>query len=329
MLQFFRSNQLYAGLLLIFYILLLRLAAWWQPIDLLAAPDLKAGVLGQLLLQWATDRPAANILLGSLVIFATALVANQLVAKERLGRSTNQFPGLFFILLSSLFPALLGLHSIALANFFLLLSLWSSFGLYQKAATAKIAFNAGFWLGVAALFNSTFSVYLILVFLSGAILNTLNFRLLLRFVLGWLSVIWLTAFCYFMQDQLPYFLETQRLKLYRPQFELADIWNFGGIVTLSAVLGFVIFKQPKNVNMLHIEGRKKVAIIYWWLLLTAFLLLLYPTTDTSQAQLLLLPLGILLSFSFSRASQSAAEAGHLLLYLLAWVFNALPFFTPT
>lgn len=329
MLQFFRGNQFFAGFLLIFYALFLRLPVWWQAADTHARADTEAGVWGKLLENWALTAPNWALTLAILLVFLTALVANQIVGQERLSRNTNQFAGLFFILLASLFPALLGLPAISLANFFLLLSLWSAFGLYQTNDTAKAAFNAGFWLGIACLFHSSFSVYLLLLFMAAAILNSLSFKLLLRIVFGWATVLWLAAAYYFGQQQLPYFRETQQLNWYLPNFESAALWDFGGIVILSSVLGFVLFKQAKNVQLLHIEGQKKVNLLYWWLFFSACLLFFSASVSTINVLPLLLPMGILLSFTFGRAGKQAAEAGHLLLLLIALALNCWPFFIPS
>ncbi len=291
--------------------------------------DSEAGVWGKIIENWALTAPYWSRSLAILLVFITALAANQVVGQERLSRNSNQFSGLFFILLVSLFPALLGLPAISFANFFLLLSLWSAFGLYQKNNTSIPAFNAGFWLGIACLFHSSFSLYLLLLFMAAAILNTLRIKLLLRIVFGWATVLWLAAAYYFSQQQLPYFWETQKLNGYLPSFESAALWNFGGIVVLSSILGFVLFKQAKNVQLLHIEGQKKVNLLYWWLLFSACSLFFSAAVSTINVLPLLPPMGILLSFTFGRASKQAAEAGHLLLFLIALALNCWPFFMPS
>lgn len=328
MLQFFRSNQFLAGLLLVFYALLLRLPVWWQAQASWLVADVEAGILGKAVEQWALGYPTWAIGFSILLVFFTALSANQLVAQERLSKHPSQFAGLFFILLASLFPALLGLHAISFANFFSLIALWSAFGLYQKTDTSKAAFNAGFWLGIACLFHSSFTIYLLLLFVAAATLNTLSFRLLLRIILGWACVLWLVGCYYYGQQQLPYFWETQRLNFYFPSLQLEELWNFSGIVVLSSLLGFVLFKQAKNVQLLHIEGQKKVSLLYWWLFFSACLLFFTTSTNTVNVLPLLLPMGILLSFTFGRADKQAAEAGHLLLFLIALALNCWPFFIP-
>lgn len=329
MLQFFRSNQFFAGLLLIFYVLLLRLPVWWQEQTSQLIIDAEAGVWGKAIEHWSASHPVLAIVFAILLVFITALTSSQLVTQERLTKNNNQFAGLFFILLASLYPALLGLHAISFANFFALIAIWSAFGLYQKNDTSKAAFNAGFYLGIACLFHSSFSVYLLWLFIAAAILSTLSARLLLRITLGWASVLWLAGCYYYGQQQLPYFWETQRLNLCLPSFQLASIWNFSGIVVLFSVLGFVLFKLNKNVQLLHIEGQKKVNLLYWWLFFSAWLLFFTASANTVNILPTILPMGILLSFTFGRAGHQAAEAGHLLLFLIALALNCWPFFIPT
>lgn len=328
MLQFFRTNHLFASLLLIFYALLLRLPSWWLPSPKQDDGYSAKGILGVAVQNWAAEKTSWPIALSIFLVFITALVANQMVSNERLSRQNTQFAGLFLILLSSLFPALTGLHSMSIANFFLLLSVWSTFKLYKNRYTAKAAFNAGFLLGIACLFDSSFSLYLLWLFIAVAVLNSLHLRLLLRILVGWFTALWLAGSYWYSQGQLAHFLEAQKLSFHLPSFQIATLWNLSGIVVLSSVLGFVLFKNLKNVQFLNIEGQKKVGLLYWWLFFSTFLLFFHSSVNTTHVISLVIPISILLSFSFSRAGKQAAEAGHLLLFLIALVLNCLPFFMP-
>ncbi|MEM9835056.1 MAG: hypothetical protein AAF828_01060 [Bacteroidota bacterium] len=324
MLQFFRSNQLYAGLLLIFYALFLHLPAWWQATGSINGVDQSAGVFGQWLNKLLLASPSLNILVPVLILYITGIVANRLASSERLSRKITQFPGLFIILIGSLYPAVMGVHSTQIANLFLLISIIASFQLYQSSKTAIPAFNAGFWLGIASLFNATYPVFLLLLFVAAASLNTLSLKMIFRILAGFICPLWLVGSGYFLSDQYAYFIEAHALKVQLPAFQIEYWWNIAGISLLSGILGFVIFKQDSNTKLLNIEGRKKINILYWWLFITNLLLLVVGPVDSTFAQVLAIPAGILLSLPFSRSGRAAGEAGHLLIFSLALIFSLYP-----
>lgn len=325
LLQFFRTNQLYASFLLIFYAFLLRLPAWWYPMSELTVVDSGAGLWGRWLNELIVDHRWATIVVPVLILFVTAIMANRLAFNERLSRQVTQFPGLFIIVVSSLCPIMLGFNSLFVANLILFLSVMSAFGLYRAANTILPAFNAGLWLGIATLFNAYYVFFFLLLIIIGISLNALSIKMMLWFLAGYVVVHWLMGVLYYLQGSLPEYLEVQWSYSLWPNFSPDTIWNLGGVVLLSGILGFVLFKQGRNVKLLNIKGQKKVNLLYWWLFISLGALLLFPEAGIYAIHLATIPLGILLSFSFTRGGRSAGEAGHLLLILLITALNVYPF----
>lgn len=324
MIQYFRNNQLYAGLLLIFYVLLLRLSAWWLPIEELSGVDVGAGVFGHWYVSTLAQSKWMSIVIPSIVLFITAITANRLVANERMSRKITQLPGLFILLLASLAPTLIGAHSCQLANLFLLFALFPLFRLYRTSERAVFSFNAGFWLGLAVLCNAYYLVFLLLLVLGGGSLSTLRLRMIFQFITGCFIPIFLTATLYFWFRNEGFFFERQLPGFGGWSYNQEAIWNLGGVVTFSGVLGFSVFKQASNVKLLNIESRKKVNIIYWWLLFSGLAFILTPVIDAASLQYMVVPLGIILSLPFTRGSRNSVEAGHLFLLLIAILLNVYP-----
>ncbi|PHI19347.1 hypothetical protein CEQ90_13400 [Lewinellaceae bacterium SD302] len=324
MLQFFRSTQFYSSFALIFYALLLRLPAWWIPTGELNGRDTGAGVWGRAYLEWGASTPALNVLLPTLLIFLTALLANHVITNHRMSEKPSQLAGLFIILISSVSPALLGVHSLQPANFFLLLALGSVFTIYQSSKTKMAVFNAGFWLGIAVLFNAYYLIFLLLLFIAGLQLNSLSGKMLLRFTIGCLLPLFIVGTYYFWYDKLEAFHEAQFGNFFYPLPSREAIWNLGGFCFLLTALSFSLFRQFANVKMLVIAGRKKVSIIYSWLLLSGLCLLLHGAFDFASAQLMVVPLGILLSLSFARGKSATGEAAHLVMLVIALALCCYP-----
>lgn len=316
MLQFFRSNQLFASLLLIFYGFLLHLPAWWQSPEVMNGLDVDAGVFGKWTNEVLKGQQWLDISAPVFLLFLTAVFANRLAFRERLSRKVTQFPGLFIIMVGSLFPAILGVHSMQFANLFLLLAIIAAFRLYRSNDTATISFNAGFWLGIAVLFNANYAFFFFLLAAAAGSLNTLSLSLFFRLLSGVITPIFLVATYYFWNGQLDYFLDAQSLNLHLPEVVDEKLWNLGGIILISGILGFTLFKQDNNTKLLNIQGRKKINLLYVWLLFCLLALPFFSVLDAAAIQLVVIPLGFLLSLSFSRGGASAGEAGHLFLLVV-------------
>lgn len=317
LLQFFRSTQFFSSFGLIFYALLLRLPAWWIPAGELNGRDPGAGVLGLAYLELGASSKLLNILLPTLLIFFTALRANYIITNHRMSEKPSQLAGLFIILLSSVSPALLGVHSLQPANLFLLFALGAVFSIYQRSETKMAVFNAGLWLGIALLFNAYYLVFLLLLFIAGLTLNSLSEKMLLRFIVGSFLPLFIVGTYYFWHGHLDTFLEVQFGSFLYPIPSSESPWNLGGLAFLLTALSFSLFRQFANVKMLVIAGRKKISIIYFWLLLSSICLLLHGPFDFASAQLMVVPLGILLSLSFARGKSATGEAAHLVMLVLA------------
>jgi len=325
LLQIFRSNQLYSGLLLIFYVLLLRLPAWWAAAGELNGLDPGAGIFGVWYDRVMSATRAGNILVPIFVLFVTAIAANRLAAKERMSRKVTQFPGLFILLVASMSPALLGAHSTQPASLMLLIGLFPAMRLYRTTQADFLRFNTGLWLGIAILFNVYYLIFLAFLVILGSILNTLSPRMILQFVVACLLPSFLIGVSYYWFGQYETFQALQYPSFGRLGFVPEASWNLGALVVYSGLLGFTLFKQNDNVKLLNFEGRKKVTIIYWWLFFCFPFLLFGAEVDVATLQVMAVPLGILLSLPFSQGSRQAGEAGHLLLALFALILNCLPF----
>lgn len=299
--------------MLIFYALLLRLPAWWLPAGELNGRDAGAGILGKAYIQLGINSPVINILLPTLLLFITALFVNRLIIKHRMSEKPSQLPGLFVIMIGSVSPALLGLHSIQPANFFLLLAIRSAYGLYQAQKGNMAAFNAGVWLGIAILFNVYFVVFFLLILIAIFSLSSFSGRLFFQLLSGSLSPLFLAGTWYFWKGNYDVFQTVQLGKFFGFIPGNEAYWNLGGLAFVITALTFAVFRQFANVKMLVIAGRKKVSIIYSWMLLCLLCLLVHHTFDFATAQLLTIPLGILISMSFARGSRSTGEAAHLVM----------------
>ena len=95
MLSIFRTNQLMASFLLVFYAAALR---FWGLVYLEPWEPTGTGIFSD----WVYDQIGYSgivpAIVATLLVFIEGWMINALVLRDRLGRDANLFPGLFFIL---------------------------------------------------------------------------------------------------------------------------------------------------------------------------------------------------------------------------------------
>ena len=106
-----------------------------------------------------------------LLLTAQASGINAIVLEHRLGEEQNLFPGLFYILISSMLPGMMHLSPALMGNTFLIIAMSELFRTYKNPHASGSIFNVGFWTAAASLFVPAYLVFLILGFVG---LNSLR-----------------------------------------------------------------------------------------------------------------------------------------------------------
>jgi hypothetical protein len=323
-LSFFRTNQLYYSILLIFYILLLRFAVFSAPFEWLPSGH---GVLSEAVYGWIGSQRVLSQLTAMVFLLVQGFVVNLIAAENRLAVEVNQFPGLFYVLVSCLIPDFLYLSPVLLGNTFFLVALYEMFRTYKVASCVDRIFNAGFWTGVAGMFYLPFLGFLLLLLVALVILRTLNLQeILIILTGGFLPFFFGWTYCFIAGDT-SYFLETQFWRNlgfleYNIPLDSWDRYLKLGVFLLLIVL--VLFSSGNYLYRKNIQVQKKISILYWTLIATA-ISIPFQENITFEHFLMLAPaLGIFLAFSFSRLSRQWAESIHFLVVLLVLALQFVP-----
>ena len=170
MLSLFRTNQVVFNLLLLLYLIVLRLHYFLYPAPSKVNayrifPDTISAYLEQPLLQGV-----AVILL----IFVQVFMINNLAMKHRLFNENTLFPGLFYILTTSVLVDFFPLSAILFGNFFLMIALDNLLSTYKQHQCADKIFNVGFWIGVASLFYASFVFFFLLALVGLSFLRAIK-----------------------------------------------------------------------------------------------------------------------------------------------------------
>lgn len=325
MLKLFRTNHLISGAMLIFYIALVQSVIFiLNPIEV---PLQEGGILAELLFQYTGQTGLIAGLASMGIIFINALILNYFVAQNFLAKEINLFPGLFYILASSSVPGFLGLSSIHLANMFLIMACFSLFEIYKVNSAAKYIFNAGVLLGISSMFFLPFFVFLLWAIIAVNSLRSIKlkhiFMLLTGFILPWIYV-FLVAFW------------KGEVEMYLDKYVLNEIglWSFSfgenilDYLSLSVfVLLFLLalFGYNNNLMKKKFEVKKKINLIYWLMFFSLVMLLFCSPASHEQLLPLTIPVGIALSFIFTRMKAPFDGLYHFLLLIFVVGMHYLHF----
>ena len=324
MLTFFRTNQLFSSILLVFYIFILRFSVFVAPFKWNPSGE---GILSYLLYE----------LLGSQTIWAHALaifllviqgfLINSIVLRGRLSNEVNLFPGVFYVFVSCSVPDFLYLSPVLIGNTFVLIALIELFSTYKVASCADRIFNVGFWTGVASLFYFPFIFFFILINAGLNILRAFNIKERLMLMIGLAMPFLLASMCYFATDQFDFFWEIQFSN------NLAFM-SFGGdlpgwevyikVILFAVAILFVVLNNASYMAKRNIQSQKKINILYW-VMISAFISTFFQANLSFEHLIMLAPpLGVFLGFTFTDLKSQWAESIHFLMLLLALSLQWVP-----
>ncbi|MEO1627927.1 MAG: hypothetical protein AAFV25_22450 [Bacteroidota bacterium] len=324
MLSLFRTNQIIASFLLLFYAAILRVSVFW------VFPDLEPsvnGVLGEAMLSSIGIRGVLPYLLGLVLITVQALLINIAISRHRTAGEISLFPGLFYILLASSLPEFLIFSPALVANTFYILAMMELMQTYKNQAAAGHIVNAGFWVAIGSLFYFSHIVFLLLAFFALGILRAFRLKEAIMVLIGFVVPYILTSVYYFWGDQWAYLWQQQ----FWANIQFLDIGTisrgngdflrllFFVLLSLVAILSFRKYTIKRKIQV-----QKNISIIYWALFWGAITVLFQANIQFDHLLILALPLGILLSINFLQMKAPTAEVLHLLLFIGILITQFLP-----
>ncbi|MEZ4983662.1 MAG: hypothetical protein R2795_01275 [Saprospiraceae bacterium] len=322
MLGIFRTNQLALGILLVLYALLVRAVGFWYPVEML---EVTGGVGDAWTIALLKAYPVLNDYLGIVLVFFVGIVANGIVFSHRLAVQVTLFPGVFVILASSLLPDFLSYSPYMVANLFVLLSLRAILQIYRSVSAADVIFNAGFWIGMAALWVPSF--LLILPFAGITLTQLKSGRYRDQFILwiGAFFVLYMVWLGHYWYDSQAVFWDLE----FKQAFALPHWVDWGGLpwvraVAMALLVGVVLFNNGQYLAKTKMETQIKVGLLYWWLLGGLFVVLADMPWSVSHWLAVAPVTGMLLSLGFAKAKPASAEAWHFLMLVLLFFLHLAP-----
>ena len=324
MLTLFRTNQLVANILLIFYVLLLRFSVFiphgneameWVP------PG--SAVLSQWVYQMVGTNGLSAQIMAIVLVFFQAVLINTIVARHRLGNEITLFPGLFYVFLTCCLSDFLHLSPLLMANTFYILAIMELFNAYRKPSAADKIYNVGLWAGIGSLFYFSYLIFFIFGFISLGILRAFKFREQMMILMGLLSTFILAGAYSFWTGQWVSFWQLQFSKnLDFLDFAGQAHWltwlklGLFGLLLLICIISYNRYVLKKNI-----QKQKYISILYWGLLLSGLTILFQTEVRLEHLLILTTPMSIFISFNFLDMKKPTAEAIHLLMVFAALVLQ--------
>lgn len=326
MLTLFRTNQLFASILLVFYIALLRSSAFVIPLEI---EPRGAGIFAEWVYQWIGANGQWASIAAMVLLLIQGFYLNVLIAEHRLASKVSLFPGLFYVFVCSLLPAFHNLSPVLMANTFLIVVLGEIYGTHKRTKVAGRVFNIGFWVGIASLFYPSFALFVLFGFAGLGIFRPFRIRERLMVIIGGLVPYFLLGTYYFWYDQLPWFLETLRGGFQFLDFvPTAAPLVYRSLGIMAVLLLVVLFSHRSYLLKQGMDVQRKISVIYWGLFVSAATILLQSGVQLDHWLVVAVPAGILLSFNFVRMPSRMAEVIHLLMLVVALGLQFMPMLFP-
>ena len=276
----FRTNNPFSIVLLFFYGLILRYAAFIDPHTPQA--QLTDGFLYHGLLKSLEDMgrnsPIIYAVISYFLVFIQALMLNNFMHQHRLLAKSNYLPALSYILITAMFPEWCNLSSTLIVNTFIIWGWNGMTGLHRNVRSKQLIFNIGIVIGISSFFYFPSIGFILLLASALIIMRPAS-------VAEWLvGILGLTTPYYFLfawlylrgkwapADYLP------SIHLSYPQFQ-QTIWAWGGLLLLI---------NPFLISGIYIQGsilRMLIQVRKAWSLMLVYLLcaLMIPFINATAA----------------------------------------------
>lgn len=262
MLELFRRNHFFNSIFLLIYVVLIRLGGLWDPTPLVSE---QSGILSDVVYHFVDPQSITAYIISVILLFIQGAYINRIAGINRLTKTNSLFPGLFYIILMSLFPEYLNLTPMILANTILIIAISDLFYLYQKSQIADKIFNIGFYVSLSSLFFSSYILLVLAFFFGILLLKSFKFIERVRYIFGILIPYMILLTWVFWSGSLhdiwtTYFLNFFTLNIRNIPFHLYPIVQMV-VYGLLIVISVVHFSN--YATRMTMPVKKKYSALFW------------------------------------------------------------------
>jgi hypothetical protein len=270
-----------------------------------------------------------QIALSLLIVVLQAFYLTSVINRQSVLRDSSNLPALMYVVLMSCFPEQLSFNPLLFANFFIIVFLDRLFDLYHSESAVFQTFDAGLFIGIAALFYWPSLFLFPLIWASLVLLRPFNLKEWITSLMGVGFPFMVFALFLFWFDLFtPASILAVFEPLYRVQF--TAVFNetyiilFGILLFIILASVYTFFKEFRSFA--KIKTRKFLFLLVGFFLFAALSYMVSVKTTMVSLSFLAVPLSVLFSNYFvSIKNQIIAEILFILL-LAAVVYNQVLFF---
>ena len=248
MLEIFRSNSLASILGLLLFTFSIRLAVFFIPLP--AEPTIHT-TFAELIFKGLRANQLFTLqmqVLATMLIFMQALLLNYIADSHDILYKGSVMPGLFYVLLNSIYPEQLQFTSQLLANTFVILLLYRLCYLYESQKPLFLVFDAAILLGIGLLLDYDLIIYLVYILLSILFMTSFNIRYWLAAIFGIFIPAYFLGVYFFLTNQLDDFLVSFQYSFQKSYFNTIGITGENGLIWLIIIPIFVFSTIAFQIN---------------------------------------------------------------------------------
>jgi hypothetical protein len=300
LLNLFRQNNAFAALILVLIAVLLKLPVFLYPHQY---EFIQTAPLANTAFTYIRSLPNPlflSYLIASLLIIFQGIFLNYIVVQHSILHKDTFLPGLFFILLNSIYPQQAELTPQLISNTFIVLMFQRLCFLYESPNPLLIVLDAGMYLGVALLFNYDVAVFLPFILISVVIFTSFNFRYLALSIIGIAIPLYFAAVVFYLNNELTMVIQFTQQSFQRTLLTS----NFGGYDLLFPVIIIfpIVFISTFNLQLNFFRNKvktrrilKSVALLFFF---GALGLVIENTNFLYALFYLSIPLSIVMAYFF-------------------------------
>jgi len=311
--EIFRTNQIFATLLLIPYTFLIRIYSLINPREYIVQ-DWDTP-FSKYLFSSVIASPLLQSIVACIVVFLIANVINRHIIQNRLSKHLTLLPGLFFILITAGMPGGMICSPALLSGFFLMLAVVSINRIYKTNDAAIRIFNAGLYISLAVILypaNIFFWAFGVIALL---ILRSFKVSELLMLTSGLFIPLFLMATYYYWHGDLTLIWEYFQFdKGILALFLSLNLNSILYLVAIGITVIYCIVRYNTYTMKSAIQVQKKVDIVYWLMLFCLLMMFFVNGITFTHLVLLAIPFSMFIGLSYEKMKNAMiAEMIHVII----------------
>lgn len=235
-----------------------------------------------------------------LLLLIEAIYLNYILIKHNFFFKNSYLPALFYVLVNSLYPAMLGHSSQLLAAFFLIVVLDKLFSLYDNENAVTKIIDAGVFTGIAALFSFDALMFLPFVVYSVASIRPFKLREVVLSACGLFIPLYVLAVIYFLKGDVEtvkngFFIVNTATNINAIQFSYENITPLIIALPLSVI---AFFMYQNDIGRNNVKTRKIQNVVLVMLFFSVGSAFFSKPSFVYSLPYISIPLGIILSYYF-------------------------------